>query len=124
MRDHVGDAQQVCAAQLVGKRIDRALPERVVRAGQVDQVRVVRDRVFDHELSQRAAKSLDVVGCDRLRPPLVVVLGEELDAIAAAAMGNLDGLVVAAGHRHMSAKNGHRRAPSKMDRLFHRLAIR
>lgn len=84
--------------------VDRLLPQRVVGTGQIDQIRVVRDRVTDSQFGERALKAAHIVVGQLLGPPLVVVLGEQLDAIAAGGLGNLDGLVIAAGNRHVSSQ--------------------
>ena len=53
------------------------------------------------------AEAGDVVVRDLLGPPLVVVLGEQLDAIAADAAGDFGRLVIPAGDRLVSTENGH-----------------
>jgi hypothetical protein len=44
---------------------------------------------------------------DRTGTPLVVVLAEDLYAVAACLVGTFDGLVKTAGNRHVGAKDGH-----------------
>ena len=105
--DDVRDAEHLSPLQFNDKRVDRFLPKLVVGAGQVDQVRVVRDRVRDAMLVECRSKLGDVVVGDRLGPPLVVVLGEKLHAIAARLVGSVDRLVITARHRHVCTENCH-----------------
>ena len=77
------------------------------RRGQIDQIRVVRERMGDSELAERRLKARRFGLRDRFGPPLIVVLREQLDALAAAVAGGLDGLVVAPRDRLMGAEDGH-----------------
>ena len=107
MRDDVRNAQLIGPLELDDERVERLLPQHLVRAGQIDQVRVMRDRMLDLAISKRRLEARRLILRDRLGPPLVVVLGEELHAVAAATMRSLDRLVIPASNRHVSAKNSH-----------------
>src|ERR1700730_119488 len=60
---------------------------------------------------QGRLKPAGLFGGDWLRAPLVVILGEELDAIAADELAAIGGFVVAAGNRHVGAQDGHFNPP-------------
>ena len=57
---------------------------------------------------ERVAKLTDIVVGDLFGTPLVVVLGEKLNTIAARARGNLDRLEIPTGDRHVRPKYRHR----------------
>jgi len=57
--------------------------------------------------SERLLELLSFLRRDRFRPPLVVVLGEKLHYVAAAAAGLFHRFEVTAGDRHVGAEQGH-----------------
>lgn len=57
-------------------------------------------------LASECLKPRDVVIREIFGPPLIVVLGEHLHAVALAGLGRFDRFVVAAGNGHVSA-DGH-----------------
>ncbi len=58
-------------------------------------------------LGQRRAELLHFRRRNLFRPPLVVVLGEELHAVAADGMGGFDGLIIAASNRQVRTEQWH-----------------
>ena len=107
MRHHVRDAQVLGPQHLDDQRVDALAPNGLVWRRQVDQIAIVGDRVSDLQLAQPGLKLRGVVRGQRLGPPLVVVLGEELHAIAATGRRGLDRLVISAGNRLVGTENGH-----------------
>jgi hypothetical protein len=103
----IWNPEPVGAEHFQNERVDRFLPQRRVGAGQVDEVRIVRQRVDDAKLLQFSLEPVDIVLGKLLGPPLVVVLREKLDAVAFKSVGQLDGLVVAAGNRLVCAEDRH-----------------
>ena len=109
-RNALGSATQVWEGPLMrlyDERIDRFLPERFVGTAEVDEIRVVGDRVRDAETRHRFGKEPHILVGERLGPPLVVVLGENLHAVAALLGSNFHCLVVATGNRHVGSENRH-----------------
>ena len=103
-----GHAELSAALQLIAKRGDRALPEGVVRGGQIDQIRIMGDDEADLAGCDPGAEALRGLGRDRLRVPLVRVLGENLARRHAERRGALDSQRMTAGDRHMRAQQPHR----------------
>jgi hypothetical protein len=87
MCDDVRDAEQIGPMQFFHESIDRLPPQRLVGRGQIYQVGVVGNRVRNLVSGQGFAELLYLVRCDFLRPPLVIVLGEQLDAVTPALGG-------------------------------------
>ena len=67
MRDDERHSQRFGAEQLDAQRLGRTLPQRVVRAGEVDEIGVVRQRMFDLQFGERGAESLGVLVGQLLR---------------------------------------------------------
>ena len=103
-----GYAKLGAALQLIAKRGDRALPERVVRGSQVDQIRIMRDDEADLARVDPSAEALCRLGRDRLSVPLVRVLGENLARRHAERRGAFDSQRMTAGDRHMRPQQPHR----------------
>ncbi len=107
VHNNVRNPQCFGTLQLHDQRVDRLSPKRRVRARQIDQVRSMRKRMTHLEFSQSLAKSPNALPRDLGRPPLTVVLGEDLNAIATRLVSPLDGLVEAAADRHVCAEDCH-----------------
>ena len=65
------------------------------------------ERVCDAEFLQSGLEEGDVFIGKFFGPPLVVVLREELDAVAFEAVGDFDGFVVSAGDGLVGTEDGH-----------------
>ncbi len=105
--DNPRDAERCRPLKLIDQGLDGFIPERLVRAGQVDQVRIVGQRAGDAGSGDRLPERLGLLRRDRLAAPLIRVLGEYLDHLAAGLDPNFHGLVVSACDRLMGAENCH-----------------
>ena len=106
--DEPGHAELGAALQLIAKRRDRALPEGVVRGGQIDQIRIMGDDEANLAGGDPGAKALRRLWRDRLGVPLIRVLGENLARRHAERRGAFDSQRMTAGDRHMRAQQPHR----------------
>ena len=124
MDDQVGDPQQLAALDLDGHRVDRLLPEGLVGTGQVDQVRRVSHRVDDSRLGEGQSKRRDVLGRERRRVPLIVILREELNRLEPDRLSGRDRTIATAGDRHVSAEGPSAciRLAGSSGRHFHRFS--
>ena len=77
--------------------------QRGIGGGEIDQVAGVRHGRRDAGLVEPPAEAPDLRGIERLAPPLVGVLGEDLQRFAAMHDGAIDGFRDAAGDGHMRA---------------------
>ena len=107
MGHHVGDSEGLGTMQFLDKGLDRLPPQPPIGTGQIDQVRIVGDGVGYAQSVQCPAEPAGLFRRNVLGGPLVVVFRKQLDAVAAAPVGALYRLVVAAGDRLVGAKNGH-----------------
>ena len=98
-------SQGIGSLQLDHHRVDRLLPERLVRAGEIDQIRIVPDRVPHSGTGKCRFECVDLFGRQLLRPPLIVVLGEDLQAFTGRLFASFDRLFKAAGNRHVGAEH-------------------
>jgi hypothetical protein len=82
------NAQFVAALHFDAERIDRFGPHGVVDGGKVDQVRIVGDDfVLEAKALGMVAEIADSIGGERFGGPLLLVFGEDLDAVEAEALG-------------------------------------
>src|SRR5262245_54508727 len=107
VRHEVVQAQLLGATQFLDERLDRVPVKGRVGRREVDEVGVVGGRLADHGPPEDAAKLARLVGRDRLGGPLIRGFGEDLHRPAAAGLGRQQGIVIAAGDRHVSAKKRH-----------------
>jgi hypothetical protein len=104
--DHVGDTKLGGTIQLNHHSINRLFPELVDRTGQVDQVGGVREAVFDVERAAGLLEQLNIILADWLCPPLVIILGEQLNTVTTVLTGGFHGTVIPTRHRHVGTKDG------------------
>ena len=107
MGDDVGDAQRRGPQEFLHHGVERFSPQRVVGAGQVDEVGIMGQRMADARLLQRGLEPGGLFHGDGLASPLAGILGEQLDAIAAQRMRRFHRLIISAGNRLMGTEDGH-----------------
>ena len=104
MENDAAQSQRLRAVDLVCHRRHRLLAQGTIGGGQVDQVARVRHHRFDTG-SPDARTECAHLGRRRLAaPPLVGILGEDLQRGAPVRDRAIDGEGQAAGHRHVRAK--------------------
>ena len=104
MHDQPVEAEHLGAIQFLVERLDRFPPQRDVGGCDVDQVAVVRDDGTDLRLAHAAAEERDLLRRDLARAPLARRLRENLQRLAAARFGAIDGARQPAGDREMGTK--------------------
>ena len=87
---HRVNAQRLGALELDDHRVDRLVPEHVVRSPEVDEVRGVRDDRLDARRLPGGAERGDGRVRERLCPPLIRVLREDRDRRGADVPGALE----------------------------------
>ena len=103
MNDDAAQAERVGPIELVDECGDRLFAQGGCGGGQIDEITGVRhDRRETADLG-RIAERTDLLVGQRLRAPLVGVLGEDLQRFAPVQRRTGDGLGDAAGHRHVRA---------------------
>ncbi len=107
MHDQPVEAQRRGAVQFVAQRVDRLAPERRIRGREIDQVAVVRDDRPDLRLPHPTPEQRDFLGRQLARAPLPGRLREDLQRLAAARLGPVDGTGEAAGNGKVSAETRH-----------------
>ena len=110
--DDVADSQRLGPFQFDNHGVDRPIPERVVGAGEIDEVRIVRNRSRQTRLRQTFGKGLDLRVGQGLRIPLVIVFGEELQRRKTDFTCGENRVVMSAGGGHVGAKSGNHRGLS------------
>ena len=98
------EAEGLGALQLVGEGIHRLGPGGVGRRGEIDQIARVGEDVADPGERPRQREGARLLGRERLRRPLTLVLQEELHRAAADRPPALEGAVEAPRDRHVGAE--------------------
>ena len=81
----------------------REVPASFLEMGQC--MDIVRNRMFYFVLLSRRSKFGDLILCNRLSPPLIIVLREQLHALATGVCRAFNRPIIPAGNRLMGAKN-------------------
>ena len=107
-----------------GQRLDRLFPEGFFGAGQIDQVRRVRDRIGDPRLGKGRPKRPCVLVGERRRVPLIVILREELHRLEPDRPSGVYRTIAPAGDRHVRAEGPSAciRLAGSSGRHFHRFS--
>ena len=103
VNDHAAQAERLGAIQFVDEGRDRLLTELRQGRGEIDQVAGVRHDRRQAGLVDALTKPDDFVRVDRLSEPLVRVLAEDLQGLAAMNDSAIDRLRNPAGDRHVRA---------------------
>ena len=98
MQHQSGNAQGLAAFEFVGEGADAAQPRAIVRRGQVQLVACMGNNRCHTRGTLRRSETLDVFVSQRRRPPLPLVLNENLYAIAAQLNRGVQGVLQPAGH--------------------------
>ena len=107
VRYEIRNSKSIGANHFENERVDRLFPQRGIGTRQVDEVGVMRERMRDTKFSEPVLEERDVVVGKFFGLPLVVVLGEQLDAVAVEAVGDFYGFVVTAGDGLVGSEDGH-----------------
>ncbi len=83
MRHKIANAEPIGAEHLHHKRVNRFFPKHRIGAGEIDEIRIVRQRMGDAVLLESGFEQPSILVRKLLGAPLVVVLGEDLHAVAA-----------------------------------------
>ena len=102
-----GEPEGLRPPQLMDEGVDRFPPQFFAWGGQIDKVGIVGDCLTDRPPGQGCLELLCVLGGDVAGPPLIAVLGEDLQALAAGPAGPLDRLFVSPRNGHVSPEDGH-----------------
>ena len=103
MNHDAAQAKGLRPIELVDESRNRLLTELRQGSRQVDQVAGVRDHGVQSRFVDALTKPDDLLGVDRLAEPLVRVLAEDLQRLAAVHDGAVDSLRDSAGDRHVRA---------------------
>ena len=104
MRHDRDDSESLGPFQFDDHRGDRFFPKFFVRTGEIDEVRIMRDRIDESRFFQRRAKRGDLVVLKDFGVPLIIIFREQLERVKADRFGGESGSIVTAGHRHVSAE--------------------
>src|SRR5262249_20717119 len=115
MRYQVIQAEAFGPFELDHKRLYRLAIERVMGAGEIDEIGIMSQQSANPRLCQRFSKGANVCVAQRLRSPLVGVLGEELDGLTIILPSSHEGLVTAAGNRQVGTEQWHSISSSGVD---------
>jgi hypothetical protein len=105
MNHDSAQSQRLCSIELVDEGSNRLLPEERQGSRQVDQVAGVRDNRRESGFIDTLTKPENLVGSDRLPEPLVGVLAEDLQGLAAVHERAIDCLRDSPGDRHVRANS-------------------
>ncbi len=98
MDDQIPDTELVAPLHLDDHGLDRPVPECVVRAGKVDQVRTMRHGITDPGPLERLTERAGLLEGQGRGVPLVTVLGKYLHGLEAHVVRCHDRSLVAAGN--------------------------
>src|SRR3954468_6289280 len=104
MRDQVRNTERRAALQFVGERGDQFLPQVVFWRRQVDQVGVVHNQRPKASALLLGPKLRDILFKQWFAAPLLLVLAENLNRVAAGSLAMAKGLVQPARGRHVRAE--------------------
>ena len=107
MNNDVWNTQQFGAPEFNCHRLDAFVTQLALWAGEVNQIRCVRNAMFDLVFFERRFEKRYIVFRNRLGAPLIVIFRKDLNAIARSGAGIFDGLEITAGDRHVSTKDCH-----------------
>ena len=104
--DQMAQAQPLAAIHFVEKGGDGPFPELVLGRRQIDQVGVMGHHLEDGGFGPALPELVDLRIEQDPAPPLVVVLDEDLEDVAADVHGPVEGLGDSTRNRHVGAQKG------------------
>jgi hypothetical protein len=107
MSHDIGNFENFGPMQFRNKGINRLSPQLGIGARQIDEVRVVDERMGYAERVHCGTEPRDVIRRNVSGCPLVVVFRKQLDAVTTAPMRTIHRTIKSARNRFVSAENGH-----------------
>src|SRR5208337_3984702 len=107
MGHQIAEAESLRANQLDNERLDRAAAQYVIGGSEVDEIGVVRHRQAQARLPPGSSKEPDVLVGQFLGGPLIRTFREQLHGRTLMLLGCQQGMMAAAGNRHVSAEVRH-----------------